>query len=268
VIRSFAESVIIHVVIISAALTGAGGFLKGSEGDSPVNLQLSTAIVSKVPADIPLPPAEEVGVAPQDVPEIKQEAKPEPKPKPKPKQEIKPKAEAKPVQKDEVLMPVELAADDSGAVAEDVSDETSDVSDNTDSSANSDTDNMTAAYTPALANMPICTGDSCGGGGMEGSRAFSLRELDVKPKAIASAKPEYPRYAKQNRIEGSVTVSFIIDTNGYVIEPEITKSNPPNVFDKAALAAVKNWRFSPAKKGGEAVNAKININVNFALDEY
>jgi protein TonB len=230
-----------------------------------VNLQLSTAIVSKVPADIPLPPAEDAGVAPlQEAPEIKQDVKP--KSKPKPKQEVKPKAEVVPVQKDEPPKPAELAADDAETVTVD---ETADTgSDNTGSSANSDTDNMTAAYTPAIPNMPVCAGDSCGGGGTEGSRAFSLRELDIKPKAIASAKPEYPRYAKENRIEGSVTVSFIIDTDGYVTAPEIIRSNPPNVFDKAALAAVKNWRFSPAKKSGVAVNAKININVNFALDEY
>lgn len=265
-IRSFMESFVIHLVVLVTAISCAGGFFRGDSGEASVTLQMSTSIVRSAPVDIPLPPAEEVGIpAPAEIKETpKQEVKPKPEPKPEPQQpKPKPqqvKAEPKPTEKAaKVEETVQSPQTDNFADAEQI-EETAD-----DSYGSASLDNQTAMLE---SSMPICTGASCGGGGNDGVRAFSLRELDVKPKAIVNTKPEYPRYAKNNRIEGGVTVSFIVDKDGNVIEPKIIKANPPNVFENAALAAVKNWRFSPAKKDGETVDAKINVNINFGLEEY
>lgn len=240
----------------------------GNGSDPLVTLQMSTSII-KAPAAIPLPPAEEIGVPPppakreEVIPEVKPkpEVKPEVKPKP-----VKPKPEVKPEPKPAVAetKPQEEVSEEVAAVAAADGAQTEESSDSSDSSETLNTDNQTAM----LETPHICNGASCGGGGAVGSATFSLRELDVKPKAIVNTKPDYPKYAKENRIEGGVTVSFIVDKEGNVLEPKIIKANPPNVFENAALAAVKNWRFTPAKKDGATVNAKINVNVNFVLEGY
>jgi protein TonB len=38
-------------------------------------------------------------------------------------------------------------------------------------------------------------------------------------------------------------------------------------LDSAAVAAVKRWRFSPARRRGEAVNCWLNVGVPFRSDE-
>ena len=58
--------------------------------------------------------------------------------------------------------------------------------------------------------------------------------------------PEYPRGAERRGIEGSVTISFSVEADGSVADAEVTASTPEGVFDRAALAAVEQWRFEPA----------------------
>lgn len=101
-------------------------------------------------------------------------------------------------------------------------------------------------------------------GGLEG--VYTLKEVDDKPKLMQHTKPEYPKEAYSMRIEGSVRVMFAINDKGEVINPIIVKSNPPDVFEKAALNAVKQWKFKPAKKNGEVVNVKMVVPINFSID--
>ncbi len=119
-----------------------------------------------------------------------------------------------------------------------------------------------------------------GGGGADGgdgagaalskggsSGIFSLIDVDIIPKFLRNKKPEYPSYAKENRITGSVRIGFLVDTNGRVKDPVIIKATPPNVFEKSALATVQTWRFEPARKGGEKVVVKMAITLNFNLED-
>lgn len=56
--------------------------------------------------------------------------------------------------------------------------------------------------------------------------------------------PAYPEQAKREGIEGSIKLTIIINEEGFVYE---AKGNPGNnpVLEKAAIPAVKRWRFSP-----------------------
>lgn len=119
------------------------------------------------------------------------------------------------------------------------------------------------------------TGTGAGGGSGRGSAAssggadgvYSLKEVDGRPKSIKSVRPKYPEYAKKMRIEGSVTVSFVLDEKGRVAESKVIKAAPENVFEKSALDAVAAWRFSPAKKDGRPVKVGMVVSLNFRLDE-
>ena len=102
-------------------------------------------------------------------------------------------------------------------------------------------------------------------GGVDG--VFTLKEVDNIPKALKSARPVYPEYAKNMRIEGFVKVRFIVDKNGNTTCHKIVKATPSKVFENAALKAVEQWKFQPALKDGEKVQVAMVVKLNFKLDE-
>ncbi len=102
-------------------------------------------------------------------------------------------------------------------------------------------------------------------GGMDG--VFSLKEVDCVPKSIKSARPVYPQYAKNMRIEGYVQVQFIVNKKGMVVNPKVVKAEPKNVFEHTAINAVKQWKFQPATIEDKSVNVAMVVKLNFKLDE-
>ena len=74
---------------------------------------------------------------------------------------------------------------------------------------------------------------------------------------------KYPEMAKEKGIEGKVYVSFVIDKNGKVSNPEIAKGVDP-ALDKEALRVVSSlptWK--PGRKDGELVNVSYTVPVVF-----
>lgn len=102
-------------------------------------------------------------------------------------------------------------------------------------------------------------------GGVDG--IYSLKEVDNVPKSLKSVRPVYPEYAKNMRIEGYVQIRFILDDKGRVTKSHVIKAVPDNVFENAALKAVNQWKFKPAKKDGKNVNVAMVVKLNFKLDE-
>lgn len=64
-------------------------------------------------------------------------------------------------------------------------------------------------------------------------------------RAISTPAPDYPRDALRDALSGEVQVEFTVGTDGSVTSARVVRSNPPRTFDRAALAAVKRWRFQP-----------------------
>ena len=69
---------------------------------------------------------------------------------------------------------------------------------------------------------------------------------------------------KKKKIQGTVTLLFIVDADGRVKEPKVQKSDHPS-FDAPALNAVKRWRFDPGKVGGQPVQFRMRVPITFAL---
>ncbi|HJX34944.1 MAG TPA: energy transducer TonB [Desulfatiglandales bacterium] len=95
--------------------------------------------------------------------------------------------------------------------------------------------------------------------------AFNLTEVDTPPQVIRQIEPQYPFQAKKNNIEGSATLRFIVNTNGDVVEPKISKSEPPDIFDEAALQAIVKFKFKPAVKNGRPVDVIVVAPMKFEL---
>jgi len=89
-------------------------------------------------------------------------------------------------------------------------------------------------------------------------------DYEEPPVAIAKVKPLYPPLAKLGQIEGTVYVIAYIDATGRVVKVEIGASVHESL-DRAALEAVKEWRFSPAKMRDKPVAVMVGIPVAFKL---
>lgn len=87
---------------------------------------------------------------------------------------------------------------------------------------------------------------------------------DTLPKAIKQARPEYPMDQKQAGLIGKVKVNFVIDEQGNVVNPVVASSNNPS-FERPALDAILQWKYSPALKGGKPVKTRAQQEINFDL---
>lgn len=92
--------------------------------------------------------------------------------------------------------------------------------------------------------------------------AFSMAEIDQKPRATFQAAPSYPAEMRGKKVEGVVTVIFVVDASGKVANPRVEKSSHP-AFDRPALEAVRQWRFEAGLKGGERVGCRMRVPIRF-----
>ena len=57
--------------------------------------------------------------------------------------------------------------------------------------------------------------------------------------------PKYPPQAYRDGTSGEVQVEFTVGTDGSVTSARVVRADPPRVFDREALNAVKRWKFQP-----------------------
>lgn len=77
--------------------------------------------------------------------------------------------------------------------------------------------------------------------------------------------PPYPPLAKIAHIQGTVVLEAIIGIDGTINDLKVVKGQP--MLARAALDAVKAWRYQPTLLNGEPVEVLTEIDVNFKLDE-
>jgi protein TonB len=85
-----------------------------------------------------------------------------------------------------------------------------------------------------------------------------------EPTKIRHVPPVYPAVAQQARIQGVVVVEAIIGIDGRVKEARVLQSKP--FLDEAALAAVKEWMFTPTTLNGVPVPVIMTVTVHFKLN--
>ncbi len=94
----------------------------------------------------------------------------------------------------------------------------------------------------------------------------AMENVDVAPRALTQELPEYPIELRNAKVEGSVTVEFIVAQDGTVHEPRIVRSTHAG-FEEPVLAAITQWRFAPGRRRGQPVNTRAQIDVPFTLAE-
>ncbi len=76
---------------------------------------------------------------------------------------------------------------------------------------------------------------------------------DGSATPLERANPVYPEDAKKQRIGGWVKLSFTISPNGKVTNVRVVDANPANIFNQAALDAVRSWKYRPKVVDGRPV---------------
>jgi protein TonB len=82
---------------------------------------------------------------------------------------------------------------------------------------------------------------------------------------LRNPPPPYPAIAKRLRIQGTVLVRVLVSPAGLPKKIELAHTSGAPVLDEAALKAVRDWAFVPARRGVEPVEAWVEIPINFHL---
>jgi protein TonB len=113
--------------------------------------------------------------------------------------------------------------------------------------------------------ITIPVGRPSGGAGGSGmGNIFDLASLDQQPVVRFQARPNYPIEMRRAGISGEVVVRFVVDAEGNVRDAHAVRSSLRD-FESEAINAVLKWKFRPGKKGGVAVNTRIQIPIKFNL---
>jgi protein TonB len=105
--------------------------------------------------------------------------------------------------------------------------------------------------TQAVATKPKQTAD----------RAASVNR---PPRAVAgNVAPKYPASMLRAGVGGTVVVLAELDADGNPVDVEIAERSGERELDRAALNAVRQWRFEPALRNGKAVASSVRVPVDF-----
>ena len=95
--------------------------------------------------------------------------------------------------------------------------------------------------------------------------APNVAALAAQLKRTHYVAPDYPQNALDSKLAGVVTLDFTVGVKGDTSDVRVTDSSPPGVFDKAAVTAVKHWRYDPVKVNGAPVEIPVRTTIRFEL---
>lgn len=106
--------------------------------------------------------------------------------------------------------------------------------------------------TPPPSSVPVPAPDG-------GAGAFS----QSTPLAGSTPAPRYPTRALQRGESGTVLVQARIGPDGVPTSVTVAKGSGSRVLDRAAVDAVRRWRFQPALQDGRPTTGTVNVPIEF-----
>lgn len=123
---------------------------------------------------------------------------------------------------------------------------------------------VAAARVPAVATAAPPNGlsaNAAAGRVEEGPGTLSLPQYRTNPA------PVYPESARRQRQEGVVWLAVEVSEQGDALAVKVGESSGHAALDEAAVAAVRNWKFEPARRGARPTAAKVEVPVRFQLQK-
>lgn len=103
-----------------------------------------------------------------------------------------------------------------------------------------------------------------GSGGNYGGGAYQVGGDVSAPQLIYQVDPEFSEEARKAKFQGEVLVHLIVDATGRPTQVRVIR--PVGMgLDEKAREAVAQYKFRPARKGGQAVPVELNVAVNFQI---
>lgn len=99
----------------------------------------------------------------------------------------------------------------------------------------------------------------------EGPAPTDVDAVLLPASYLHAPQPEYPLSARQQEQEGLVVLRVRISTRGLPAEIVIGLSSGFRALDRAAVAGVKRWSFTPARRGAEPIEAWMDVPIRFRL---
>lgn len=90
-------------------------------------------------------------------------------------------------------------------------------------------------------------------------------DLQSRLKRIRYTAPEYPERALAQKVTGSVTVEFTVSKEGEPIDVRVVAADPAGAFDRAALSAVRRWRYEPVVIDNVPYEVPARATIRFTL---
>ncbi len=79
--------------------------------------------------------------------------------------------------------------------------------------------------------------------------------------------PTYPLRARERATQGWVNLEYTVTKDGTTRDPSVKAAEPAGVFDRAAMDAVKRWRYEPRVVNGAVVEQRVEARLLFRLSE-
>lgn len=230
---------------------GGGGGLKQPQPPPKAQMKSAAAIVrSPVPRPKPLTTRRPEPARPPVVPPpVVAQTKPVEPPPPAPRPELKP----------QVVAPVVSASPDprdkAGVLSEPAAET---ASQGPGTGAGVGTGQGTGIGEGSGAGIGPGSGGGTGGGPYRPGAGIT------PPSLLQEVRPDYTDDARRMGIEGEVVLEIVVRRDGSVGEVKVL-SGLRGGLDRRAMDAVRQWRFSPARRYGTPVDVLVEVAVEFKL---
>lgn len=97
-----------------------------------------------------------------------------------------------------------------------------------------------------------------------GAPIVPIDAKEMESQLVTKVEPIYPAFARQNHIQGVVSLSIVVNEEGKV--ESIQKISGDSLLTPAAIDAVKQWVYKPSQLAGKPVKVRTNVDITFALD--
>jgi protein TonB len=201
------------------------------------------------PEPEPEPPAPEPEPEPIPEPLVVAEAPPEPEapvapppppPPEKPRPEKRPKPPRPPPPKPVETPPAPAAAPSSGVLS------------------------GASPGSPAATSAPVASAGA-GRNGAGGPKSEYV-EPSYRAAYLSNPPPDYPRVSRRMGEEGKVALRVHITVDGHADEVVLYQGSGFERLDRAAMEAVRRWRFVPARRGRDNVPGWVLVPIQFSLE--
>ena len=118
--------------------------------------------------------------------------------------------------------------------------------------------------------MPMPGGGASAGPSAVGGQdeVFDIGNGVTSPRLTHEVKPVYTRAARDAKIQGRVWLSVVVKKDGTVGDVQVRQSLDTEFgLDDAAVAAMRQWTFEPARRNGEAVAVRVTVEMSFTLKD-